>query len=229
MKKLIPLLLLWCCASAHAQEPPVNLCKEGFLQSPISIDFVEEVSLPPLKFLYKNSVMKFKNGSPINLYAVPSDQQQLDIDGVRYTLMNVHAHTPSEHRAGGKQFPIEIHFVHQSFEGNQLIVAQWVRIGRSNPALDTLIENFALGKKKQENTQLTFGLDPRDLLAPFLSYYTYQGSEITPPCTENVTWFIIKDTIEVGTAQVAALRQLLGSQNREPQPLNARKIMSSMN
>ena len=33
-------------------------------------------------------------------------------------------------------------------------------------------------------------------------YYSYQGSLTTPPCTENVQWFLLADTVPFSMAQV---------------------------
>lgn len=58
--------------------------------------------------------------------------------------------------------------------------------------------------------QSTFlsGLDIQDMLPENLRYYySYWGSLTTPPCTENVHWFLLADTVQLSKAQVpAALR-----------------------
>lgn len=35
-------------------------------------------------------------------------------------------------------------------------------------------------------------------------YYTYEGSLTTPPCTENVKWFVLHDTVKLSKTQVTA-------------------------
>lgn len=35
-------------------------------------------------------------------------------------------------------------------------------------------------------------------------YYTYEGSLTTPPCTENVKWFVLHDTVKLSKTQVIA-------------------------
>lgn len=33
-------------------------------------------------------------------------------------------------------------------------------------------------------------------------YYSYLGSLTTPPCTENVHWFVVADTVKLSKTQV---------------------------
>ena len=40
------------------------------------------------------------------------------IDEKLYTLLQFHYHSPSEHTIDGKQFPLEVHFVHQAADGS---------------------------------------------------------------------------------------------------------------
>ncbi|XP_053516672.1 carbonic anhydrase 6 [Artibeus jamaicensis] len=67
------------------------------------------------------------------------------------------------------------------------------------------------------------------------NYYTYPGSFSTPPCLENVQWFVLEDTVLLSTAQIAELENsLLDNQNkvmqdnhRRTQPLNGRVVEAS--
>ena len=40
----------------------------------------------------------------------------------------------------------------------------------------------------------------------FRSYYQYQGSITTPPCTEDVTWLVLKNHVAVDTGKIKALQ-----------------------
>lgn len=41
-----------------------------------------------------------------------------------------------------------------------------------------------------------------DLVLPSFSYYNYQGSLTTDPCSEIVNWIVIKNKLGVSAAQV---------------------------
>ncbi|ELK28032.1 Carbonic anhydrase 6 [Myotis davidii] len=76
-------------------------------------------------------------------------------------------------------------------------------------------------------------LDVQDMLPTDLRfYYTYGGSLTTPPCTENVRWFLLADFVQLSRAQIRKLENsLLGHQDetihnvyRTAQPLNGRVV-----
>jgi carbonic anhydrase len=57
------------------------------------------------------------------------------------------------------------------------------------------------------------------------AYTTYSGSLTTPPCSENVTWFVLGQTGHVSPEQVAKFQQLMhGNTNRPVQPLGTRQL-----
>jgi len=215
--------------SLQARSAPENVCSTGLSQSPINIDTVIEEPLPDLTFRYKFTQMTVDPKKQGNTLASPDQEDHLllEIDTVRYPLENIHMHNPSGHLLAGKRFPMEIHFVHRTIEGDLVIVAQWAEIGKHNPTLETMLNNFALNAQKPKEPGLKFGIDPSQLLAPFRNYYQYEGSSFTAPCTENVTWLVLKDTIEIGSAQVETLNRLVGKNNRAVQVLNGRSVYSS--
>ncbi len=70
-------------------------------------------------------------------------------------------------------------------------------------------------------------VDPRDLIPLDGAYYTYEGSLTAPPCTEGVTWFVMKTPVEVSPDQIRAFAALYPSNVRPLQPLNSRVVRES--
>ena len=51
-------------------------------------------------------------------------------------------------------------------------------------------------------------VNPAGLLPRDTSYYTYMGSATAPPCTEGVTWFVLKTPVDISTEQISAFAKL---------------------
>ena len=59
-------------------------------------------------------------------------------------------------------------------------------------------------------------------------YYTYAGWLTTPPCTETVTWFVLREYAQLSREQSDAFRHILGNDFRPLQKRNGRTIRSSV-
>jgi carbonic anhydrase len=55
-------------------------------------------------------------------------------------------------------------------------------------------------------------------------YYTFDGSLTTPPCSENVRWFVLKTTVEASEAQLKQFGARYAPNNRPTRPTNGRVI-----
>lgn len=63
------------------------------------------------------------------------------------------------------------------------------------------------------------------LLPADQSYYTFAGSLTTPPCSEGVTWYVLKSPVQVSTSQIAAFGKFFPMNARPIQPTNSRQIL----
>jgi carbonic anhydrase len=70
-------------------------------------------------------------------------------------------------------------------------------------------------------------VNPGGLLPPDTGYYMYQGSQTAPPCTEGVTWFVLKTPMEISMEQINAFAKLYPHDVRPVQPLNGRVVKES--
>ena len=69
-----------------------------------------------------------------------------------------------------------------------------------------------------ELAKAIFGANPATVPSP--DYYTYHGSLTTPPCSENVKWFLLKRPLAISDKQLRQLEGVL------PQPGNARPVQN---
>ena len=69
-------------------------------------------------------------------------------------------------------------------------------------------------------------IEETDLLPPTREYYYYSGSLTTPPCSEGVAWFVLKNPVEASAEQIALFKKRVGPDtNRPVQQRNARLIL----
>jgi carbonic anhydrase len=53
------------------------------------------------------------------------------------------------------------------------------------------------------------------------------GSLTTPPCTENVTWYVLKTPIQLSADEIARFARLYPMNARPVQPLNGRDLVGT--
>lgn len=83
--------------------------------------------------------------------------------------------------------------------------------------------------KSNEQARVPLGIiDTKLIKRNTRKYYRYQGSLTTPPCSEPVTWNILGKIRDISKDQVAAIKALLNSadknNSRPQQDLNGRHV-----
>lgn len=58
----------------------------------------------------------------------------------------------------------------------------------------------------------------------YANYFTYSGSLSEPPCTEGVTWIMMKTPVTISADDYAVLASLQGATARPTQALNGRAV-----
>jgi carbonic anhydrase len=197
-------------------------CKLGKLQSPIDIHGAKPAKLPPIMFNYKASALDIiDNGHTIQVNYAPGSS--IVVGGVRYDLVQFHFHHPSEEKIDGKAHAMVAHLVHKNAEGKLAVVAVLIDKGGASELIDTLWKNIPHEKEK-ENVVSNVSIDASMLLPGDRDYYTFQGSLTTPPCSEGVTWFVLKTPVKIADTEIAAFAKIYPLNARPVQPLNGRAI-----
>jgi carbonic anhydrase len=83
--------------------------------------------------------------------------------------------------------------------------------------------------EEKEKETLIHGVEinAADLLPADRGYYSFPGSLTTPPCTEGVSWFVLKTPTEVSSAEIMQFGALYPHNARPVQPLNRRTILQT--
>ena len=53
-------------------------------------------------------------------------------------------------------------------------------------------------------------------------YFLFKGSLTVPPCTEDVTWYVLKDQLAIDPEDLAYAKKIQGHNARPVQPFNDR-------
>jgi len=173
---------------------------------------------------YPTTINIFNNGHAIEQHYEDTGSS-IYFEGREYELQQFHFHTLSEHAVKGERGSMELHAVFLEPEsGDNLVVGMLFDISKKNNAfLQTLID-AGLPEKNGDETVTNDLIDLADVLTNTSSYYTYAGSLTTPPCSENVTWVVLKEQAKFTMAQFQSFRRILGNDFRPLQDLNGREV-----
>jgi carbonic anhydrase len=218
-------------------DPKFAMCGLGRNQSPIDIGGFVDAQLKPLKLSYATHAHEIanhgdvapggatgilNNGHTVQVNYAPGST--LGVDGLTFELKQFHFHSPSENKIDGKQFPLEGHLVHADKEGNLAVVAVMFKEGPPNKLLAKLWEKMPANEGVKN--ALASGLNVSQLLPASKDYYRYNGSLTTPPCSEGVRWFVMKNAVTASKAQIDLFVKAVGHPNNRPlNPVNARAVL----
>jgi carbonic anhydrase len=203
------------------------LCKLGTNQSPIDVPDADarKGDLASLLFNYKPAPLKIiDNGHTIQVNYAPGSF--LIVGGSQYELVGIDFHRPSEQKINGKGHDMEAQLVHRDKDGKVAVVAILLDEGKENALIKTLWSNLPQDKGKEHVVDAQ-KINALGLLPQKKDYYTFAGSLTTPPCSENVTWFVLKNPTQVSADEIVRFAKVYPMNARPVQPLNSRDIQGT--
>jgi carbonic anhydrase len=209
-------------------------CGDGTSQSPIDLESRDASAryLDTVQFHYTDSELTIlNNGHTVEVKYEPGSW--IAAAGRAFDLEQFHFHSPSEHTYGrGAHYNMEMHLVHRSAGGALAVVAAMIREGKENEALASVWEHLPLEEGEQEFRDVEINVD--DALPQDRRAFHYSGSLTTPPCTEDVRWFVLREPIEMSAEQIAQFRAAIAAtccsdNNRPTQSLHGRRIGLDIN
>jgi len=211
-------------------DPEYAACNAGKEQSPIDIRDAEKAELPAIKFEYKSGPLKYliNNGHTIrvNYRDAAGKGSFLIAGGKRYRLTQFHFHRPSEEYIHGKPYDMVVHFMHEASDGKVAGVAVLLKAGSANATIRQIWDHMPKTQGQEEEIA-GVEVDPAGLLPSDSAYYTYMGSLTAPPCTEGVTWFVLKTPVDISPQEIDEFAKLYPHDVRPLQPLNGRVVKES--
>ena len=204
-----------------------QLCNAGTMQSPIDIadKEVRKGDLPALLFNYKPSPLRIvDDGHMIRVNYAPDSW--VTVNGKRYELVSIEFHKPGEGKVNGKGHEMEANLIHKAQDGKVLVIAVPLDPGAENPVVKSIVANLPASKGSEQAVNAVsinaLGLLPKDK-----DYYMYTGSLTSPPCTENVIWYVLKKPATLSADQMARFGRVYPMNARPTQPRNDRDIIGT--
>jgi len=206
-------------------------CAEGLSQSPIDIASTAPVAGSATKFTYRPSALHVVNNSHLSDGLNNGHTIQVNCPGgdtvlvgdKPYSLAQFHFHSPSEHTVDGKHAAMEMHLVHKSADGALAVLGVLIEEGAENAAFAPIWNNLP-AEKGDEKHYSDVIYDLNALLPADHSVYRYDGSLTTPPCSEGVSWMVMRNPIQLSADQIGKFRAHINGNNRPVNPLNGRIV-----
>jgi carbonic anhydrase len=202
--------------------PAYHACDAGREQSPVNITGAAPAMGEDLDIRWNPGVIAMENtGKTIRVSAPPGSG--LIYAGERYEFTHYTFHHHSEHLVEGRPYTMEIQFHHRSKNGDGVALAVFVEPGVANPAIETLWRQ--LPQSPGEESRSVELLLPTGLLPADPTTWRYAGSRTTPPCSEDLLWFVYRQPITASVEQINAFKRIYPMNTRPVQPLNRRMIL----
>jgi carbonic anhydrase len=208
-------------------EQGFGTCRLGNTQSPIDIRDRDAIKapLPVIEFDYRASpLVVADNGHTIQVNYAPGSG--ITVAGRRYELLQFHFHKPSEERINGRAYPMVAHLVHKHADGALAVVGVLIERGERQPVIQAVFDNLP-ARAGSEVAVAGVSIDVAALLPQNKAYHTFTGSLTTPPCSEGVTWFVLKQPSHLSSSQINQFGRRYAMNARPVQPLNGREIRTS--
>lgn len=140
---------------------------------------------------------------------------------VKYCVVQMHMHTPSENTVDGEHSHGGIHFVHAAVDPvitSYAVISMFVQVTAQDKQVTPWAQKWlvpymddGISKINREQSNLN-NADWESLKGnkgPLMgNFWNFKGSLTTPPCTEAVEWFIMTNPVKISTEQYTAYHNL---------------------
>lgn len=223
-----------------------DTCTVGQRQSPVNIELnVESAELPVLAWRLTTAGIVDGTFAPVQeegqgkwLRAVDAGLA-MSVKDADYQLRSLIVHSPSEHAVSGQRYDMEMQFLHSASVGEQqqyLMVS--VFVNKADPEASSPVIAALASKMEDMDTAGALTINIRDLAMDVLgqtelvsptatnaeNYFMYDGSFTTAPCTEGVTWVVLKNPLQASPLDIETLAAALPQTNRDIQPVGTRVV-----
>lgn len=204
--------VLWSIFVTSHLRSPINFSQSMVIQRASDAIQFNYDKHTPLSLDLRGGRTK-KGGRRVVLKAL--QENNLVLQGKSYRLVFIDFKKPSEHTIDWKHFPVELQLVHKNeIDGRMAVVAIFLQQNsrhsvNKQPMLSRLLHVMGGQDARLEDINL-MDLYPKDK-----SYFCYEGSLTVPPYTENVTWIVYQQPIDVAQGQLEQIAQMINGDNNQ--------------
>lgn len=197
----------------------------GKWQSPVDLGIANLYALDPIKLDYRKSKIKISNSYGRTIKMSYDTGSYLIYLNEKFPLEEISFHTPAEHKIGSLVYPLEVQMLHANKDRSKVLIVSI--FGESKTIGSAFIDQIIPFIPSSSNTVNTSSstINIASFLPAELVHYAYTGSLTQPPCTQNIQWFILKNSVPVTSTQVNSFLSLTGPNNRPVKPLNGRGVL----
>ncbi|MDI1226413.1 MAG: carbonic anhydrase family protein [bacterium] len=211
--------------AAHEGNPVshVHTQEVGHQQSPVDLSPTMNAGLSLIDIDYASVPLNVINDGHTVQVKYPAGSK-MSINGQSFELMQFHFHAPSEYTIEGKRFDMEVHLVHKDSKGNLGVIGILIEEGVENKTASKIWDHF----QSPENgiaSHPQVEINASGLLPKKMDHYELMGSLTTPPYTEGVQWYVMKEPIQLSTDQIAQFKAAFKPNARSIQNTNGRPIV----
>ena len=215
----------------------VNLCNKGQQQSPVNIltDKTLECSSDQchLTFYYKPSdVCDMQNINDKVIINYPKGSYviyNLDI----FHLERVAFMLPSSHAIDNKKSKVEMQLYHRSDKNKLLVISVLINVTNEESVNSNFFEMFLHHLPTSSEVEKQINMKGRNwnifyALPKNKDFYSYNGSILYVPCTENVQWLIMEERVSMTELAYERLKLVNKVETRNLKKLFKRKVFHTV-
>ncbi|QDT03099.1 Carbonic anhydrase precursor [Rubripirellula lacrimiformis] len=207
---------------SNQQQSPIHI------QSPVVTKYAKQLKIRWSKHL--DGTLTPHHGK-VQVAFSGDKNERISFDGRDFQILQFHFHHKSEHWIEGKQFPMELHIVHQNCDPNDgklAVLGIMIESDNSAKTAPSLIELMEAMSKDDTCECMEFKTNPHEWLPTNIEhYYRYEGSLTTPEYDEIVSWVVFKEPLKLPRKEINKLIRCAAEPARLPQPLNRRFVLSN--
>lgn len=161
--------------------------------------------------------------------SIPSSQNYILFNGMRYNLYQFHLHKPADHKVNSHKAPAELHIIYKNSNNDYLVLGILFdtfddKNHTKNDQFDRMLEvlkNILNAEKRSSHS-----ID--SLLPHDRTVYSFEGTTTVPPLLHSVQWRVFTHAIQITDDQLKRLYNLNIVLHHPESPVRMQRIQEDV-